>query len=122
MTTAKIVLVRQQLVEYSQGRITDAMLWRALFTHNDWLVPVTALTFHYRPSEGGEYVLPGDGYMFDKELFEHPQYLLLFTDPEPAFLAKSKGVPLGMFSSGMGGVEVFGKVNPKWEGIMVNPG
>jgi hypothetical protein len=80
------------------------------------------LASHYRPSAGGEYTLPGDGYAFDEGSFSHPQHLFLFTDSQPAFLAKSKGIPLGMFSSGMGGVEVFGKVNPKWEGVMVNPG
>jgi hypothetical protein len=111
MTTAKIVPLRQRLVEYSQGRNTDAALWRALFTHEDWLVPVTELASHYRPSESGEYALPGEGYQFDQELFSHPQHLFLFTDRAPAFLAKSKGIPLGMFSSGMSGVEVFGNLN-----------
>src|SRR5262245_35213692 len=105
MTTANVVPLRQRLVEYSQSRITEAALWRALFTHKDWLVPVTELTSHYRPSAGGEYTLPGDGYLFDQDLTSHPQHLFLFTDPEPAFLAKSKGIPLGMFSSGMAGVE-----------------
>jgi hypothetical protein len=122
MTTANIVPLRQRLVEYSQGRITEAALWRALFTHEDWLVPVTELASHYRPSESGEYALPGDGYQFDQESFSHPQHLFLFTDREPAFLAKSKGIPLGMFSSGMRGVEVFGNLNSRWEGVMVNPG
>jgi hypothetical protein len=122
MRTASDVPLRQRLVEYSQGRITEAALWRALFTHQDWLVPVTELTSHYRPSAGEEYTLPGDGYLFDQELSSHPQHLFLFTDPEPAFLAQSKGIPLGMFSSGMGAVEVFGNLNPIWEGVMVNPG
>jgi hypothetical protein len=122
MTTATVGLLRQRLVEYSQRRIPDAALWRALFTHKNWLVPVSELIGHYRPSEGGEYAMPGDTYGFDREWYSHPQHLFLFTDPEPAFLAKSKGIPLGMFSSGMSGVEVFGKANPKWQGIMVNPG
>jgi hypothetical protein len=122
MTTANIVPLRKRLVEYSRGSITEAALWRALFTHQDWLVPVTELTSHYRPSARGEYPLPGDGYLFEQELTSHPQHLFFFTDPEPAFLAKSKGIPLGMFSSGMGGVEVFGNLNPIWEGVMVNPG
>ena len=122
MATANVVPLRQRLVEYSQGRITEASLWRAMFTHKDWLVPVTELTSHYRPSAGGEYTLPGDGYRFDQELSSHPQHLFLFTDPEPGFLAKSKGIPLGTFSSGMGGVEAFGNLNPIWEGVMVNPG
>jgi hypothetical protein len=122
MTTATVAPLRQRLAEYAQGRITEAALWRALFTHQDWLVPVTELASHYRPSEGGEYALPGDGYAFDEGSFPPPQHLFLFTDPQPAFLAKSQGIPLGLFSSGMGGVEVFGKVSPKWEGVMVNPG
>jgi hypothetical protein len=122
MTTANVVPLRQRLVEYSQGHITEAALWRALFTHKDWLVPVTELTIHYRPSTGGEYTLPGDSYVFDQEWSSHPRHLFLFTDPEPAFLAKSKGIPLGMFSSGIGGVEVFGNLNSIWEGVTVNPG
>jgi hypothetical protein len=122
MTTANVVPVRQRLIEYSQGRITDAAIWRALFTHTDWLVPVTELASHYRPSAGGEVVLPGDGYAFDEGSFSHPRHLFLFTDPPPAFLARSKGIPLGMFTSGMSGVEVLGKVSAKWEGVMVNPG
>jgi hypothetical protein len=109
-------------VEYSHGRVTEAALWRALFTHQDWLVPVIELTSHYRPSAGGECTLPGDSYRFDEDLPSQPQHLLLFTDPEPALLAKSKGIPLGMFSSGMAGVEVFGNLNPMWEGVMVNRG
>src|SRR5215831_11388669 len=84
MTTANIVPLRQRLVEYSRGSITEAALWRALFTHKDWLVPVTELTSHCRPSAGGEYTLPGDSYLFDQELTSHPQHLFFFTDPEPA--------------------------------------
>jgi hypothetical protein len=114
---------REALVGYSQGRVTDATLLRALLTYNKWMVPCEELLQPDR-TEGdtGVHVLPGNLYRLDHSPGPGARHLWLFTDPEAAFAARSQGMSLGTYADGLHGTEVFGKVRPEWEGVMVNLG
>lgn len=89
--------------------------FRAIVSYRNWLVPVPALTGHYgQPSPTRRLAYSRAGEFPAGELW-------LFTDDDAAHRAKAAGCNLGVYATGLSGVELFAALPPGTTAVRVNP-
>ena len=110
---------RQVLLDYSQQRVDADAVMRALIEHEDWHVPVHALTRN----------VVDQLVIYAQQFQLAPHQLNVFTDRAAADLAAVKfgGEPMGVYAAGISGAELFGgllkvpALEPA-QTLQVNPG
>src|SRR5215213_3001123 len=105
------------LTEYSQKRVGANEVMRALAGHKGWLAP--ALMF--ARAEGQDLFLDGGMVLFSTETRLPPGELWVFTDRAAAERAQAAGALLGPYAADVAGTELFGKIDPGFQIVRVNP-
>lgn len=116
MTTEPLSEPVRVLTEYSQKRAGANEVMRALASHKGWLAP--ALMF--ARAEGQDLFLDSM-VLFGTETRLPPGELWVFTDRAAAERAQAAGAMLGPYASGVAGTELFGKIDPGFQIVRVNP-
>jgi hypothetical protein len=104
------------LIEYSHKRVGANEVMRALASHKGWLAP--ALMF--ARAEGQDLFLDSM-VLFGAETRLPPGELWVFTDRAAAERAQAAGAMLGAYAAGIAGTELFGKIDPGFQIVRVNP-
>ena len=105
------------LIDYSQQRVGANEVMRALAGHKGWLAP--ALMF--AKSRGEDLFLDSRMVLFGTETRLPPGELWVFTDRAAAERAQAAGALLGPYAADIAGTELFGKLDPGFHIIRVNP-
>lgn len=105
------------LIDYSQKRVGTNEVMRALAGHKGWLAP--ALMF--ARAEGQDLFLDGGMVLFGTETRLPPGELWVFTDHAAAERAQAAGALLGPYAADIAGTELFGKIDPGFQIVRVNP-
>jgi hypothetical protein len=105
------------LTEFSRKRVGANEVMRALASHKGWLAP--ALMF--ARAEGQDLFLDGGMVLFSPEARLPPDELWVFTDRAAAERAQVAGALLGPYASDIAGAELFGKIDPGFRIVRVNP-
>jgi hypothetical protein len=108
----------QALEAFGLERLSKDDLMRQLVSYRDWLAPTLIMAQHYGRSDFAE----GRLFMFGERLSYPRSELWLFTDFEAASRAQEAGALLGPYVSGIGGTELFGKLDSAWDVVKINPG
>jgi len=104
------------LIDYSQKRAGASEVMRALAGHKGWLAP--ALMF--ARAEGQDLFLDSV-VLFGTETHLPPGELWVFTDRAAAERAQAAGALLGAYAPDIAGTELFGKIDPGFQIVRVNP-
>lgn len=104
------------LIDYSRKRATANEVMRALAGHKGWLAP--ALMF--ARAEGQDLFLDSI-VLFGMETRLPPGELWVFTDRAAAERAQAAGALLGPYAADIAGTELFGKLDPSFQIVRVNP-
>lgn len=104
------------LTDYSQKRVGTSEVMRALAGHKGWLAP--ALMF--ARAEGQDLFLDSM-VLFGTETRLPPGELWVFTDRAAAERAQAAGALLGPYAANIAGTELFGKIDPGFQIVRVNP-
>ena len=105
------------LADYSQQRVGANEVMRALVGHKGWLAP--ALMF--ARAEGQDLFLDSRMALFGTETRLPPGELWVFTDLAAAQRAQAAGALLGPYAADIAGAELFGKIDPGFKIVRVNP-
>src|ERR687890_1019251 len=105
------------LTDYSQKRVGTNEVMRALASHKGWLAP--ALMF--ARAEGQDLFLDSAMVLFSTETRLPPGELWVFTDRAAAERAQAAGALLGPYAADIAGTELFGKIDPGFQIVRVNP-
>jgi hypothetical protein len=105
------------LTDYSQKRVGANEVMRALAGHKGWLAP--ALMFVQ--AEGQDLFLDSPVVLFGTETHLPPGELWVFTDRAVAERAQAAGAQLGLYAADIAGTELFGKIDPGFQIVRVNP-
>ena len=104
------------LTEYSQKRAGSNEVMRALASHKGWLAP--ALMF---ARAKGQDLFLDSMVLFGTETRLPPGELWVFTDRVAAERAQAAGALLGPYAANIAGTELFGKIDPSFQIVRVNP-
>jgi hypothetical protein len=104
------------LIEYSQKRAGANEVMRALTSHKGWLAPALMVA---RPE--GQDLFLDSMVLFGTETQLPPGELWVFTDRAAAERAQAAGAMLGAYAAGVAGTELFGKIDPGFQIVRVNP-
>ena len=104
------------LTDYSQKRAGANEVMRALASHKGWLAP--ALMF--ARAEGQDLFLDRM-VLFGTETRLPPGELWVFTDHAAAERAQAAGALLGPYAADIAGTDLFGKLDPGFQIVRVNP-
>src|SRR5262249_35045089 len=108
--------VRRALFDFSGGQADHDRVLRALAEHEEWLAPTLVMYELYGRDRSQTL------YEFGGQTDRPPGKFLLFTDFEAARTAQAAGIPLGPFSGGIAGHQLFSNISPDWAGISINAG
>lgn len=104
------------LTDYSQKRASVNEVMRALASHKGWLAP--ALMF---AQAGEQHLFLDSVVLFGMETRLPPGELWVFTDRPAAERAQAAGALLGPYAADIPGTELFGKMDPGFQIVRVNP-
>lgn len=104
------------LTDYSQKRVGVNEVMRALASHKGWLAP--ALMF---ARAGEQHLFLDSLVLFGTETRLPPGELWIFTDRAAAERAQAAGALLGPYAAHVSGTELFGKIDPGFQIVRVNP-
>jgi hypothetical protein len=116
METESLSVPVRVLTDYSQKRAGANEVMRALAGHKGWLAP--ALLF--ARAEGRDLLLDSM-VLFGTETRLPPGELWVFTDRAAAERAQAAGALLGPYAADIAGTELFGKIDPSFQIVRVNP-